>query len=125
VEELRQVFLFIAGWYYRELHQKPHTLFSVALIEIKIGDMAGSGAMSGAQEGGVDHAPLDKLPEIMRPTWPHSQKMVLGSPLTELNSRNFSFFETELFCGRHDSTNFDGERYLSKSWHSPPSMVSA
>ena len=48
--------------------------------------------MSGAQEGGVDHAPLGKLPEIMRPPWPHSQKMVLGSILTELNSQKLFFF---------------------------------
>jgi hypothetical protein len=120
VEELRQVFLFIAGWYHRGLHQKPHTLSSVALIEIKIGDMVGSGAMSGAQEGGVDHAPLGKLPEIMRPPWPHSQKMVLGSPLTEFNSRKFSFFETKLFCGRHDSTNFVGKGIFLKVGHTNP-----
>jgi hypothetical protein len=33
--------------------------------------------------------------------------MVLGSILTELNSQTFSFFATELFCGRYDSINFD------------------
>jgi hypothetical protein len=97
VEELRQVFLFIAGWYHRGLHQKPHTLSSVALIEIKIGDMVGSGAMSGAQEGGVDHASLCELPEIMRPPWPHSQKMVLGSPLTELTPESFLFLKLNCF----------------------------
>jgi len=68
--------------------------------------------MSGAQEGGVDLAPLCKLPEIMRPPWPNSQKMVLGSPLTEFNSRKFPFFETKLFCGRHDSINFAEKRFL-------------
>jgi hypothetical protein len=31
----------IVGWYYRELHEKPHPLSSDALIEIKVGDMAG------------------------------------------------------------------------------------
>ena len=76
--------------------------------------------MSGAQEGGVDHAPLGKLPEIMRPPWPHSQKMVLGSILTEFNSRNLFFFETKLFCGRYDSTNFVGKGIFLKVGHTNP-----
>jgi len=46
--------------------------------------------------------------------------MVLGSILTKLNFQTFSFFATELFCGRYDSTNFDRERYLSKSWPYQP-----
>lgn len=76
--------------------------------------------MSGAQEGGVDHAPPGKLPEIMRPPWPHSQKIVLGSSLTEFNSRKFSFIETELFCGRHDSTNFVGKGIFLQVGHTKP-----
>jgi hypothetical protein len=120
VEKLRQVVRFIAGWYHRGLHQKPHTLSSVALIEIKIGDMVGRGAMSGAQEGGVDHAPLGKLPEIMQPPWPHSQKIVLRRRLTEFNYRKLSFFETKLFCGRHVSTNFVGKGIFLKVGHTNP-----
>jgi hypothetical protein len=81
--------------------------------------------MSVAQEAGVDHNPLDKCPEIMRPPWPHSQKMFLRSLLTELNSRRLPFFETKLFCGRHDSTNFVGKVSFEKLAIPTRSMVSA
>jgi len=37
--------------------------------------------MPGAQEGGINHAPPGKLPEIMWPPCTHSRKMVLGTPL--------------------------------------------
>ena len=50
--------------------------------------------MPGDQESGVNHAPPGKLPEIMRPPWPPSRKMVLGTPLPGENSLKVLFFKS-------------------------------
>jgi hypothetical protein len=42
----------------------------------------------------------------MRKLCPPQLKMVLGIPLSEYKPGKFPFFVTQLFCGRHDSTNF-------------------
>jgi hypothetical protein len=119
VEELRQVFLFIAGWYHRGLHQKPHTLFLVALIEIKTGDMVRLAQGLALRRAG-EITPLQVNYPDYAAALAHSQLMVWGAFPPSLNPKPFLNFETELFCGRYDSTNFDGERDLSKSWPYQP-----
>jgi hypothetical protein len=101
----------IAGWYYRKLHQKPHTLFSVALIEIKRGDMVWlAQGLTLIRAGEITPLHVNYLDYAA--ALAHSQLMVLtnglGSISTKLKSQTFSHFEIELFCGRYDSTLLSG-----------------
>ena len=104
-EELRQIFLFEVC-YQSGLHQELHPLSSVALIEIKRGDMFGSGAMSGAQEAGQITPFWINYPRLGGRLGPIVKKW-FGEHFAKLNSKTFPFFAAELFCGRYDSTNFD------------------
>jgi len=97
VEELRQVFLFIAGWYHREQHQKPHTLSPVVSYRDKNRRHGWEGRNPWRPKGAGISRPPGKLPRLCGRLGPIVKKWFWGALSPSLTPESFLFLKPNGF----------------------------